>query len=315
MFNTKSKKTNLKKINTTVRLYNKETGMEENEVLFQSEASNFLYNNKFGKLLMNVIFKRRFTSNLIGFHKNSKYSKKEILPFINTFKINVDEILRPIDSFVSFNDFFIRELKEGSRKVDIDVKSLISPADSKLLTYTIKNDTIIPFKGSRFTIYELLKNHDLANEYIDGVCLVFRLAPVDYHRFCYIDDGYHQEITPINGNLHSVNNFALSSGTKVFQENYREYCVLHTKNIKKVIHIDVGAIGVGRIKQHNIKGCSFKKGQEKGYFEFGGSTIILLFKKNTVKIDSDILKYSENGIETIVKYGSKIGDIILYSQS
>lgn len=300
-----------KRSDITVKLYNRKTKRVEDEIIFQLGAIKFLYINTFGKLIMSLLLKRRFVSKLIGLQKRSPASKRDILPFIKKYNICVDEIEKPLESFNSFNEFFIRTLKNGARKVDYNPKSLISPADSRVLAYDIKNDTVIPVKGINFTIFELLKNRELAAKYIDGKCIIFRLAPVDYHRFCYVDEGLQEGIVPINGKLHSVNMLALASGIKVFQENYREYCVLKTKNYREVVHIDVGAIGIGRIKQHHIDGCNFKKGDEKGYFEFGGSTIILLFERDTIEIDLDIMEHSKRSIESLVEYGSKIGRSIM----
>ena len=143
------------------------------------------------------------------------------------------------------------------------------------------------------------------NEYKDGYALVFRLSTDNYHRYCYIDSGSKTDNYYIKGVFHTVQPISLKN-YNFYKTNSREWTVLNTKNFGKVIDIDIGALGVGRIK-NNHKDYEFKKGEEKGYFEFGGSTIVLLVKKNIINIDKDIMENSLENIETIVKYGEGIG--------
>ncbi len=147
----------------------------------------------------------------------------------------------------------------------------------------------------------------LSAEYLDGWCFIYRLAPSDYHRFGYIDDGRQDPVVKINGVLHSVNPVALNAVAGLMSKNYRELTILHTKNFGAVVHIEVGALFVGKIVQQHNGAHSFVRGEEKGWFEFGGSTIIQLFKKDAVIPDTDILEQSGEGIETLVKIGEKVG--------
>ena len=162
-------------------------------------------------------------------------------------------------------------------------------------------------KGVHFSLEELVADRVITKPYDGGTCMVFRLAPMDYHRFCYLDDGSHGPVTHIRGNLHSVNPMALRQNVKVFQKNYREYCILSTHNFGEVIQIEVGALLVGKIHQHLRHGGQFFRGQEKGYFSFGGSTIIMILKPFIATVDEDISEYSRKGIETLVTYRSPIG--------
>jgi phosphatidylserine decarboxylase len=213
----------------------------------------------------------------------------------------------PLENYQNFNQFFTRKLKPDSRKIDLDKNILISPADSKLMVYKIKNSLVVPVKGLKYTIGDLLKNQKLAENYSNGYCMVFRLAPMDYHRFCYIDNGTQEKVINIDGLYYSVHPYALSKSHPAFTENHRHYTVLETENFGDLVYMEVGAMFVGKIFQHNYSKKKFTKGEEKGYFEFGGSTIVLLFKENTIQVDENILNFSSQGIETIVKYGSSIG--------
>ncbi|MBI3759968.1 MAG: phosphatidylserine decarboxylase [Deltaproteobacteria bacterium] len=200
----------------------------------------------------------------------------------------------------------MRKLKPEARPIDREPAHLISLADSRLIAYEIKHETILPVKGRALTVRELLRAA-LAAQYHDGLCLIFRLAPVDYHRFCYVDDGEQSPVKVINGYYRSVNPLAIWKQLPVFSENQREYCVLKTHNFGDVVQVDVGATSVGRIVQRQRQGGPCQRGAEKGYFEFGGSTSILLFKAGVVQLDDDIAEYSAKGIETIVRLGERLG--------
>jgi phosphatidylserine decarboxylase len=293
--------------NSKIWLYNRETKLLEEEVIFEKKLITNFYDTKWGLFFTNQLLVRKFISTLYALYCNSILSKRKIYKVIHRYHFNLREIEKPLHHFKSFNDFFTRSLKQEFRPIVKEPHILISPADGKLLVYSIKDSTVLPVKGRPYSIGSLLKNENLAQEYRDGYCLVFRLAPMDYHRFHYMDDGSHTEIINIEGKYHSVHPFALGTDISIFPENKRHYTVLHTKNFGDVLYMEVGAMMVGRIKQNHPKGTQFEKGQEKGAFEFGGSTIILIFKKNHLQIDPDILEQSANKVETIVKFGSGIG--------
>lgn len=267
----------------------------------------FLYKTVTGKLLTNLLLKRRFVSTAYGRVMKSKRSLKQIPQFIKHYDIDVNEIKRPLNSFVSFNDFFVRELKPGARPIDMTAEHLISPADSRLLILDLSKAEQLPVKGYWYHLNDLVKDEKLANEFADGWCFIYRLAPSDYHRYGYIDDGKQDKVVKINGILHSVNRIALAETPAVMTKNYRELTVLHTENFGPVVHIEVGALFVGKVIQHQYGAYTFKRGEEKGLFEFGGSTVIQLFKKDAVKPDADIIEQSVKGIETLVKIGEKVG--------
>ena len=157
-------------------------------------------------------------------------------------------------------------------------------------------------KNSKYKLNDLIDSNmklDMDNAY----ALVFRLCVDDYHRYSYIDSGYQEENNHIKGVLHTVRPIA-TNNLNVFTQNEREWTTLHTETFGDVIEIEVGALMVGKIVNEHSN-YEFIKGEEKGYFKFGASTIILII--NNVNIDEDILFNSANDIETIVKLGEKIG--------
>jgi phosphatidylserine decarboxylase len=291
----------------TIYIYDRKTQGLITEDAYKIEGLLFLYQSRSGKLLTNLILKRRLISKAYGRIMQSKGSVKKIPQFIEHYHIGLNEVERPVDSFKSFNDFFIRKLKAGSRPVDRLAAHLTSPADSRLFVFKISEAMEFPVKGYWYHLNELVKNEQLSAEYQDGWCFIYRLAPSDYHRYCYIDNGHQDPVVKINGVLHSVNPVALNAVHGVMAKNYRELTLLHTENFGPVAHIEVGALFVGKIVQRKQGAYAFLRGQEKGWFEFGGSTIIQLFKKNTVIPDADILEQSGKGIETLVKMGERVG--------
>ncbi len=292
---------------TEIPLYNRHTKQIESEAVYEQRVMELLYGTRLGFWLSEAVLKHRWVTEAYARRMHSPSSRAKIKPFIEQFNINTDELVRPVESFTCFNDFFIRQLKPDARPIDREPSHLISPADSRLIAYPIQQSTVVPVKGRAFTVTELLRDEALAARYDNGLCLIFRLAPVDYHRFGYIDDGEQGAVRVINGFYRSVNPLALWKGLNIFPENQRELCVLHTRNFGDVLHVDVGATSVGRIIQHQRAGGAMRRGNEKGYFEFGGSTSILLFQAGRMRLDEDIAKYSAQGIETIVRYGERVG--------
>ncbi len=293
---------------TTIPLYNRETKKYEEEIVYNTKLKKFLYDTKFGKIVNHIIAARKRVSWFYGLLQKKEKSKKEIVPYINKYNLNVDEFEKAVHEFKDFNDFFKRKLKSSARPICPKKDSFISPADGRLYTAKIDEDLLVPVKGIKFPIKELLKSDQIVDEYKNGLCLIFRLVPYDYHRFCYIDEGTHSEVKKLKGLYHvsSPTSFILRK-FPVYHGNYREYCILNTRNFDEVVHMEIGAMTVGKVKQNHFSGTSFKKGDEKGYFEYGASTIILLVKPGIIDLDNDIKEASLQGIESMVRYGSTIG--------
>lgn len=273
----------------------------KNIIIESSKTLNFFYDSFLGRILLKL-FICKFISNLIGIYMNSELSIKKINKFIKDNNIDMSEY--EDKKYTSYNDFFTRKIIVSKRPIDNKKNALIAPCDSKLLVYKINEDLTLKIKDSYYDINTLV-NKDIMNEYKDGYACIFRLSTDNYHRYCYIDSGIKEKNVYIKGVFHTVQPIALKH-YNFFKTNSREYTILNTDNFGKVIDIDIGALGVGRIKNHHQK-HRFIKGEEKGYFEFGGSTIVLLLKKDTIEIDKDILNNSKDNIETIVKYGERIG--------
>ena len=269
---------------------------EQNRILTK------LYETTGGRIFLKFLI-MPVVSHTVGEFMDSPFS----IPFIRTFikKHSLDTSDYVMKKFRSYNEFFTRKIQKGKRPVDYNANSLISPCDSKLSVYRINRDSIFRIKDSFYRVSDMLSNEFLARRYDGGYCFIYRLEVDDYHRYCYIDDGSKTGNVFIQGELHTVNPIALKH-YNIYKRNSREYTVLHTDNFGDVVHIEIGAMMVGRICNHHGE-YSFSKGEEKGMFKFGGSTIVQLFEKNTVRPDSDIVRNTRAGFETVVHYGEKIG--------
>lgn len=267
---------------------------------------NWLYYSKPGMNILEKLVKKKFISSLYGFYCNTKLSKVKIKSFIDSYGIDMSVYKKSCENFSSFNDFFIRELKDKLNPYDKN--TFISPASSKILAYeNIKLDNLVQVKGSTFSFRQLLNNSTLNDKFKGGTCLVFRLSPKDYHRFHFVDNGICEKTVKIKGSYYSVNPAALSKIPELFCQNKREWSLFHSENFGDIVYVEVGATCVGSIIQTYSPGNEVSKGDEKGYFKFGGSTVILFIEKSRIKIDSDILQQSSSGIETAVLVGEKIG--------
>lgn len=205
----------------------------------------------------------------------------------------------------SYNECFTRKIKKSKRPITMDPSTLIAPCDGKVSAYTINLNSKFKIKNSYYTVESMLRNQKLAQEYMGGTCVILRLSVDNYHRYCYVDDAYKERNHFIPGKLYTVNPVILDH-VNIFKENARSYCVLNTKNFGKVIQMEVGALMVGKINNYHRQAI-VARGQEKGKFEFGGSTVVLLLKRDVVAIDEDIMKNTKDGYETIIKMGEAIG--------
>ena len=261
-----------------------------------------LYTKSFGLHILQIII-QPVISRIGGFFMNLPISKLFVKSFIKSNNIDMTDYEEC--EYTSYNDFFTRKIKPGKRNIDMNPKHLISPCDSKLTVYDIDDECILPIKGVYYNVQSLLKDKKLSDRYRGGKALVFRLTVDDYHRYIYIDNGLKSNNRSIAGVYHTVNPIAAST-FPIYRENHREYTLLRTDNFGDVIHMEVGALMVGKITNYHFAG-KVSRGEEKGYFEFGGSTIVLLLEKGKAVIDKDIISNSAKDLETRVLMGEKIG--------
>ena len=274
----------------------------------QENASflHFLYHNAFGRLLLKL-FSSRFLSRVVGAYMNSRLSAGRAKRCMAAYGVDASELEK--DSFRSFNEFFTRKKKPEFLSVDPDPSSLPSPADSRVTAVRLKDGNAFPVKGAPYTASDLLNDPEEAEAYKNGWAFVFRLAPSDYHRYVYPDGGCEISRAFIPGVLHTVSPVATDI-LPVFHRNCREKTALRTDHFGIVEYVEVGAMMVGKIvNAPREDGERFERGEEKGYFAFGGSTIVLLVPEGAAEPDGDILRNSEQGNETYVRLGERVAHV------
>lgn len=268
----------------------------------QDKLLKALYGSFPGRLAVNIMI-NPFVSKVGGWFLNTSVSSLLIKGFVE--KNNIDLSQYECDGFKSYNGFFTRKIKEGMRPFDEDKNVLVSPSDGKVSVYEIDENSVFEIKNSKYTCKSILRNKRLAKEYEGGYAFVIRLTVDDYHRYCYPCDGVKGRNLHIDGFYHTVNPVAFEY-YEVFKENTREYCVINSEVFGKVVMLEVGATMVGKITNNHKEPARVKKGEEKGRFEFGGSTIVLLVKKDAVKRPDELIKRTNQGFETIVRQGNTL---------
>jgi phosphatidylserine decarboxylase len=256
-----------------------------------------------------MLFRRALWSRLLGWYADSPHSRRRIPATIAQLGLDPGEFRDPVDSYASFNEFFCRHLRPGARPFDPSPGRLCSPADCRLLVFPRLNGaTCVPVKGHEFTVRDLLGpgREAEAAAFADGALAVCRLCPADYHRFHYPAAGRELAHWDVPGALHSVNPLAIGLGLNVFAENRRRVTLLDLEAFGRCAFVEVGAFGVARIVQTHARG-TFARMAEKGYFCFGGSTIVLVFTAAAVAFDSDLIEHSAAGREVLVRCGETVG--------
>jgi phosphatidylserine decarboxylase len=290
------------------RVYNRKKKQVVNVRTSNARAMKFLHTRKAGKFLMNNIASLQFISILLSFFKYTPLSRFQIKPFIEKYKIKTSEFENSKCNFKSFNDFFIRKLKPGARVVNPDPNSLVSPADGAILVYdNIGDNTTFSIKGNSFSLRTLLGDNKLASKFKGGSLAIVYLAPFNYHRFHFPCDGHFDSIKRIGNKLLSVSPISLENGFRPFDVNVRDITEFTTYKKSKSLIIEVGACYVGRIVQTSATPGNKTKGMEKGYFGLGASTVVLVYQKDAVSFDYDLVKVSKKNISSLVKQGMKIG--------
>ncbi len=270
--------------------------------LLPSKSQAFVYRNKFGRIILKLLICKPI-SKIVGAFLNSPMSKPMIKKFVKNN--NIDLSLYENENYKCYNDFFTRKIKLENRVMVDDKNAFISPADSRLLVLDINDNLKFKIKNGYYSLETLLDDKKLADEFSGGKLLIFRLCVDDYHRYCFIDNGKILNNKYINGKLHTVQPIALEKDD-FFKENSREVTVIETENFGKTAMVEIGAMMVGKIINHNTNGIA-KKGEEKGYFEFGGSTVCVVLKKKEVEFDDEIINNTKNELETRVLFREKIG--------
>ena len=278
---------------------------KDEEIIIGGAMMRWAYYHRLGKAISGILFKHAWPSRMGGWLASRRWSRRQIGPFIRNLHIDPGEFSEPPESFLSFNAFFSRRLKAGARPFSAEPQELASPADGRVIVHPrLQQQMVLPVKGKSFTVEALLGRS--AAECYNGSLAIVRLCPADYHRFHFPCEGRVLDQQRIRGRYHSVNPLILRLGIDVFSENERQVAMLENELFGRFAYVEVGAFGVGSIVQ-TYRGLTFAKGEEKGYFQYGGSTIILVFQPGRIRFAEDLLAHSAEGYETFLKAGEELG--------
>ena len=292
----------------TIEFFNRYSGRIETERVYGLGWLRFIYGNPLGLLTLELVAKRAWFSRWYGWRMNRPASRAKIAPFIAEYGLDVGEFQKRPEEFASFNDFFYRQLKPGARPVDAAPESLVFPADGRHLGLPdLSRVDGIFVKGQRFDLTTLVGDAALAERFRHGAAVMSRLCPVDYHRFHFPAAGVPSEPRLINGPLYSVSPLALRRNVAYLWQNKRVLTRLETRDFGLVLLLEIGATNVGSIVQTFTPGKAVAKGEEKGCFEFGGSSTIVLFEPGRVKLADDLVANTQQCRELYARVGDRLG--------
>ncbi|MBQ5973471.1 MAG: phosphatidylserine decarboxylase [Oscillospiraceae bacterium] len=270
----------------------------------KTENNPFLrvfYGTRGGRVALKVMV-NPVTSDLLGRALSTRASARMIPRFVR--RTGIDPGRYEKRPYRSYNDFFTRKLADAPA-FSADPRDFCSPCDAALTAMEIHADSVFAIKGTDYSVADLLCSRKLADTFEGGLCLIFRLAPENYHRYHWFDGGHILRTRTVRGSLHTVRPIAFEH-FDVFKHNCREYAVVETDNFGVAVQIEVGAMFVGRIVNH--RGVSrFERGEEKGYFEFGGSTVVVLLRPGCCELDGALLEAGRAGREVPVAVGQVLG--------
>lgn len=287
----------------------------ETERVYREGWLRFVYENPVGRAALWLLVRRALFSHYYAWRMRRKISASLILPFIVDFDLDVDEFAKSAFAFKNFNDFFYRALKPGARPITPGTDVAVLPADGRHLVFPdVDRADGFYVKGSKFTLAELLGEGDLpeggrelASRFAGGSMVISRLAPPDYHRFHFPVDGVPGEARLLPGWLYSVHPIALRRRVRILVENRRMVTTMESPVFGPVAMIEVGATCIGRIRQTYLAGRAVAKGEEKGLFAFGGSSVTTLFARGRIRFDDDLVEQSARHLETYAKVGERLG--------
>lgn len=294
--------------NTPIQVVDRESGTVFDEVILGEKWIRWAYQDASSSLIERLLFRSSVMSRLFGLWYDSPLSRGKITSVINELSIDMTEAVRPTEQYRSFNDFFARHLRPEARPFDADPAAIISPADGRVLVFPeLAEDVFVPVKGHPMSITSMLPG--LSDQFIGGALAIVRLCPADYHRYHFPAAGEIEKTQEIAGALHSVNPIALGAGPDVFGENKRCNTLIKNDKIGTYCFSEVGAFGVGSIINTTSSG-PVSKMQEKGYFKFGGSTVVVVFQPGQIAFSPDLVENSAKGRETLVKVGQPLAKAI-----
>ena len=291
-----------------IQFFNRYTQTVETEQIYGESFLRWIYGSLSGRLALHAVAKRGFFSQWYGWRMDQPASRAKVAPFIQNFRVDPGEFADAPESYRTFNEFFYRKLKPSARPIAGDTRTAVFPADGRHLGFAdVSQMEGIFVKGEVFSLGELLRDRELAEQFHRGAMVLSRLCPVDYHRYHFPVGGLATEPRVLNGWLYSVSPIALRRNIRIFTENKRAITRIESPEFGTVLMLEVGATNVGSFEYTFPPNTRVAKGAEKGYFKFGGSSTITLFEPGRVKLDDDLLAHTAEHRELYARMGDRLG--------
>nr|WP_321464623.1 phosphatidylserine decarboxylase [uncultured Desulfobulbus sp.] len=296
------------KLLPAIRYYDRYRQRVEQEQVYADSLLAWAYNTRCGRWILALVLKQPCFSRLYGWYCRQPMSRRMIRPFVKKMHVDTTEITRPLASYGSFHAFFTREIDLGKRPVHPEGRVCIAPTDGKVLAYShVRAGTTFRVKRSAFNLESFLADSGLARDYNGGSMMIGRLCFREYHHFHFPDSGVPGAAVSIPGFLHAGGPYAEHGLVPFYAENHRVRTPFEADHFGPMLLVEIGAMAVGSIHQLYRPGTRVGKGERKGFFAPGGSTVVLLFKKGVIDFDEDLLANTERGLETSIRMGDSIG--------
>ncbi|MCK4644848.1 MAG: phosphatidylserine decarboxylase [Candidatus Aminicenantes bacterium] len=292
-----------------IKYFDRKEGKLRTERVYASGFLYWSYNTRTGQWARDLIFRRKIISSLYGWLHNLRWSRRKIKSFVQKVDVNLDELERPLEDFSSFNEFFTREIDLSKRPVIFDPHICIAPVDGKVLVYpAVKPNITFRIKRSTFNLRRFLGNDGLSEQFAGGSMVISRLSLADYHHIHFPDSGVPRQAISIPGNYNAGGPYSLHTLLPFYTENHRMMTLFDSNHFGQMMIVEIGALTVGSIQQRFLPDARVTRGAKKGYFELGGSTVVLLFQKGMIELDEDLQINTQKDIETSVRFGDSIGN-------
>lgn len=303
--------------NNQIQFFNRPAQRMETELVYGDSAIKFIYNNALGKAFSPIVASK-LVSQLYGSYQDLPISGGKVPSFVEKFAIDLSiykagsvDSDKKENSYKTFNEFFIRQFNDEQRPFIEDKNKMPAFSEARYFGHSeINADIKVPVKGQLLKAKDLLGDSKWSDAFAGGPLIIARLCPVDYHRYHYPLSGETLDSFPIKGEYHSVNPLALKAKPEIFIKNERRASILNTERFGKLAYIEVGAAMVGKIIQSHNEATPHQRGDEKGYFLFGGSTVILLGEKGKWRPSQDIIENTQKGIETYLHIGTEVAELV-----
>lgn len=248
---------------------------------------------------------------LVAKYQNSRMSRGHIQTFIRQHHIDMTEF-EPHD-YRSYSDFFLRKFRAGLRPFVEEPTHLAAFVEGRYFGWERFSDhQRMPVKSKSLSRTQVLGSREYARRFANGPVLMARLSPMDYHYVHYPDAGRTETGYRLGYHNNTVNWRAIQNKPQIICQNERQVSLLLTDHFGCLGFVEVGATTVGKIVQTHPEDQRYSRGQQKGFFRFGGSLVVVFGEEGAWKPAEDILSHTERNVETLVRLGEPVAEVVTH---